>query len=66
MGPAAMPKSNVIAAGVGAGCVVAGFLWVITMSNGEKPKTMNPKWAAATKEYMKFQGTNPIFGFSKK
>ena len=35
---------------------------VLLASGGEVVPTMNTDWKNATKEYMKFQKMNPIFG----
>lgn len=39
---------------------------VLLASGGEVVPTMNTDWKNATKEYMKFQKMNPIFGESYK
>ena len=43
-------------------CGLAGCCSVALSSGGEIVPTMNTDWKNATKEYMKFQKMNPIFG----
>ena len=43
-------------------CGLAGMCSVLLNSRGEVVPTMNTDWNNATKEYMKFQKMNPIFG----
>ena len=43
-------------------CGLAGMSSVLLNTRGEVVPTMNTDWKNATKEYMKFQKMNPIFG----
>ena len=43
---------------------ISGMVSVLISSSGEKVPTMTTDWKGASKEYMKFQKMNPIFGKS--
>lgn len=58
------PKSKVILGSMLLACGIAGCCSVALSSGGEIVPTMNTDWKNATKEYMKFQKMNPIFGES--
>jgi len=45
---------------VGGSCVASYAFSALLRAGGEVPSSVNSKWAAATKEYMKSQDMNPI------
>jgi Cytochrome c oxidase subunit IV len=56
------PKSKVILGSILLAAGISGMASVLLASGGEVVPTMNTDWKNATKEYMKFQKMNPIFG----
>lgn len=56
------PKSKVILGSILLASGISGMVSVLLASGGEVVPTMNTDWKNATKEYMKFQKMNPIFG----
>lgn len=47
-------------AGVGIFSGISFLLWGSARAKAKLPRTISSEWAAETKEYLKFQGCNPI------
>ena len=58
----AAPRAKVILGSMLAAMAISGMVSVLIASGGEKVPTMTTDWKGASKEYMKFQKMNPIFG----
>ena len=58
----AAPRAKVILGSMLAAMAISGMVSVLIASGGEKVQTMTTDWKGASKEYMKFQKMNPIFG----
>lgn len=56
------PKSQVILGSMLLTMGLAGMCSILLVSRGEIVPTMNTDWSNATREYMRFQKMNPIFG----
>ena len=56
------PKTQVILGSMLLTMGLAGMCSILLVSRSEVVPTMNTDWSNATKEYMKFQKMNPIFG----